>query len=86
MHADIEIQSAAKLPTRHFRRLGGTGARSALNRLLPCNSASCSLVSSGWIEFTPRLKPVPLPSCYRPSKRHKPTRNQALLPLTKLGN
>src|SRR2546423_426791 len=27
MHADIEIQSAAKLPARHLRRDAGTGAR-----------------------------------------------------------
>ena len=30
MQADIEIQSAAKLPTRHRRSVAGTGARSAL--------------------------------------------------------
>ena len=30
MHADMEIQSAAMLPTRQVRRSIGTGARSAL--------------------------------------------------------
>src|SRR5678815_5447478 len=34
MHADMEIQSAAKLPSRHLRRSGGTGARSLLQRRL----------------------------------------------------
>jgi hypothetical protein len=30
MQADIEIQSAAKLPARHFRSEAGTGAKSSL--------------------------------------------------------
>jgi hypothetical protein len=30
MQADIEIQSATKLPTRHLRPVAGTGARSLL--------------------------------------------------------
>src|SRR5437588_4667849 len=46
MQADIEIQSAAKLPNRHLPRLVGTGARSGLNRLLERNSASWASVSS----------------------------------------
>src|SRR5690349_2360604 len=41
MQADIEIHSAAKLPIRHLRRDGGTGARSALNKWLLCSSANC---------------------------------------------
>src|SRR6266481_1015239 len=46
MQADIEIHSAAKLPNRHLRREGGTGARSALKRALCCNSADWLSVSS----------------------------------------
>ena len=34
MHADIEIHNAAKLNMPHLRRDNGTGARSALNKLL----------------------------------------------------
>src|SRR5437016_1005287 len=47
----MEIQRAAKLPARHFRRLAGTGARSALNSLLSCNAAICASVNSGGTEF-----------------------------------
>src|SRR5437773_5494632 len=51
MQADMEIQSAAKLPTRHRRWLGGTGARSALNSLLDCSSASWPAVNSLGLVF-----------------------------------
>src|SRR5216684_2066021 len=46
MQADMEIQSAAKLPSRHLRREAGTGARSELKRLLFCSSANWASVSS----------------------------------------
>jgi hypothetical protein len=51
MHADMEIQSAAKLPTRHLRRPAGTGARSLLKSLLWLNSASWLGVKSAAIGF-----------------------------------
>src|SRR6266404_2574920 len=46
MQADMEIQSAAKLPSRHLRRDADTGARSELNRLLFCSSANWPSVNS----------------------------------------
>src|SRR5258708_20647658 len=46
MQVDMEIQSAAKLPRRHLRPAGGSGARSALKSLLSCNSVNCSVVNS----------------------------------------
>ncbi len=42
MQADIEIQSAAKLPTRQVRRSRGTGARSRLYRVLGSSSIETS--------------------------------------------
>src|ERR1041385_5497035 len=51
MQADIEIQRAAKLPARHFRRLAGTGARSSLNSLLSRNSATCVSANSAGTEL-----------------------------------
>src|SRR5262249_29454625 len=51
MQADMEIHNAAKLPTRHFRRSAGTGARSALKSGLACSSFNCSAVSPAWVEF-----------------------------------
>src|SRR5436309_1542478 len=42
----MEIHSAAKLPTFHFRPEAGTGARSALKSLLSCTSANWLGLSS----------------------------------------
>src|SRR4051812_14811706 len=44
MQADIEIQSAAKLATRHVRRCAGTGARSLLERV-ECSISSETFTS-----------------------------------------
>src|SRR3954463_6566436 len=49
MHADIEIQSAAKLPTRHFRFSRVTGARSSLYRWLYSRSGNTAGSTSGAI-------------------------------------
>ena len=48
MQADIEIHSAAKLPTRHRRSAAGTGARSALQSglcLTRARSAATTAIS-----------------------------------------
>src|SRR5271155_4874139 len=42
MQADMEIHNAAKLPTRHWRRDSGAGARSALHKWLCAMSTSTS--------------------------------------------
>src|SRR3989442_7418394 len=54
MQADMEIQSAAKLPNRHLRPAGGTGARSALKSLLSLSSANCAVVNS-LCKFMPKF-------------------------------
>jgi hypothetical protein len=51
MHADMEIQSAAKLPTRHLRSAEETGERSALKSGLDLSSASCAGDRSDWMGF-----------------------------------
>ena len=51
MHADMETQSAAKLPTRHLRCAEETGARSALKSRLELSSASCAGERSDWMGF-----------------------------------
>ena len=51
MHADMEIHSAAKLPTRHLRCADETGARSALKSGLVLSSSSSADVRSDWVEF-----------------------------------
>src|SRR5712691_7971067 len=58
MQADMEIQSAAKLPRRHLRPAGGTGARSALKSLLSCNSVNCSVVNS-LCKLMPKFRALP---------------------------
>src|SRR6266571_4828336 len=51
MHADMEIHSAAKLPTRHLRRAAGTGARSSLKSELDLSSVCWLSVRSASIGF-----------------------------------
>lgn len=55
MHADMEIQSAAKLPTRHLRCSDETGARSALKSGLDLSSANCAGERSDWMGFMIRF-------------------------------
>ena len=54
MQADMETQSAAKLHIPHLRRSAGTGARSALNRLLSCSRANWLADNSACRVFTAR--------------------------------
>ena len=55
MQADIEIQSAAKLPTRHLRRSRVTGARSSLYKWLNSRSGKTAGSTSGAIGLEPPL-------------------------------
>ena len=56
MQADIEIQSAAKLPTRQVRRSGGTGARSGLESGLAARSASSGAVPGMRAHIVPEAR------------------------------
>src|ERR1041385_4469342 len=57
MQADIEIQSAAKLPTRHVRRSSGTGARSSLLSALDSSEGARAGMTMGCL-----MQPAMLPA------------------------